>query len=197
MKVIYVVFGGIVIAALAAAGGFFGGMTYAQSQAQNSFTNFARQRAVPNPQANAQGTQPGSSDPCGFGRAFQFSQGTQGGQGNQGATGGQAGQGGQFRGQGSGAFAGGFGGLSGAQLGNCVARGEIKSIDGDMVQISTADKVVTVKVSDQTMISKTDRGTLADLKPGDRVTVFSNESGDTPTATGIQLQRLIRTQGQQ
>jgi uncharacterized protein YneF (UPF0154 family) len=87
----------------------------------------------------------------------------------------------------------GAGGQGGAfaqfgNFGNMVARGQIKTISGDSLQISTADKVVTVKVNDKTVISKTVQGILADLKEGDRVTVFSRESGDTPTASTIQLQ---------
>jgi hypothetical protein len=58
-----------------------------------------------------------------------------------------------------------------------------------MVEISTADSIVTVKVNDATVITKTDRGTLADLQVGDRVTVFSKETGKDPTASGIQLQK--------
>ncbi len=193
MKIAYIVIGAIVVAAVAAAGGFFGGMTYAQSQAQNSVADFARQRAIQNPQGG-QGAQGNANDPCGFGNfgRFQGSQGAgqsnpQSGQTNP-PSGAQGSQGGGFRGQGGGFF-GGFGGF--AQMGSCVARGQVKSVNGDTVQISTADKVVTVKVNNNTIISKTDRGTIADLQPGDRVTVFSQETGDSPTASAIQLTRPI------
>lgn len=165
MKVLYIV-GAIVFAAVAGAGGFFGGMAYAQSQAQNSVADFTRQRAAANQQ--------GGNDPCGFGGRFQFPQGS-------GQTGNQGGQG---------------GGPSRAQLGNCVARGQIKSVNGNAVEISTADKVVTVQVTDQTVISKTDQGTLTDLKAGERVTVFSRDSGDNPTASTIQLQGIRGPAGQ-
>src|SRR5581483_3008249 len=112
MKIAYLVIGAVLVAAVAAAGGFFGGMTYAQSQAQNSVSDFARQRAVQNPQG-AQSAQANANDPCGFGnfagRGFQGGQGggqgnAQGGQANppsgtqgntQGNQGGQAAQGGQ------------------------------------------------------------------------------------------------------
>lgn len=192
MKIAYVIIGAIVLAGLAGAGGFFGGMTYAQSQAQNTVADFARQRATQGQQGAPNGATAGTaSNPCGFGGFGQGARngttgaapGTAPGASGQGQGTGQRPTNGQFGGQG-----GAFGGIAGAQLGNCVARGEIKTVNGDTVEISTADKVVTVKVNDATVISKTDRGTVADLKVGDRVTVFSQETGDAPTASGIQLQ---------
>lgn len=200
MKIAYVVIGAILLAVLAGAGGFFGGMTYAQSQAQNTVANFARQRAVQNQQEGTNGaTATNANNPCGFGgQAFQLPAGA--GQGNapQGATQGTGtgtqGQQDTGRRQGSGQFGapgGAFGGFGGAQLGNCVARGQVKAVNGDTVEISTADKVITVKVNDATVITKTDRGTAADVQVGDRVTVFSHETGDSPTASGIQLQKAV------
>lgn len=203
MKIAYVIIGAVVLVGLAGAGGFFGGMTYAQSQAQNTASDFARQRAIQGGQGNGTGGQNsagGANNPCGFGGfgGFQGNGGTQGAQGGSTSGAGQANQtGGQGSGednnaqgsghrQGGGQFGGQFGGF--AALGNCVARGQIKSVDGGTVQISTADSVVTVKVSDSTVISKTDRGTISDLHVGDRVTVFSQETGDSPTASNIQLQ---------
>lgn len=190
MKIAYVVIGAIVLAVVAGAGGFFGGMTYAQGQAQNTVSDFARQRAIQ--QGNgAQGATNANNanNPCGFGggQVFQLPQGSAQGNAN-GAPSGQTNQQGRRQGAGQGGAFGGFG----AQLGNCVARGQIKSVNGDTVEISTADKVVTVKVNDATMITKTDRGTIADLQVGDRVTVFSQETGDSPTASGIQLQPNVQ-----
>ena len=198
MKIAYVIIGAVILAGLAGAGGFFGGMTYAQSQAQNTVSDFARARAAQG-QANAQGAPGGAGGPCGFGN-FSFQQGGAQGNTQQGGAQGSAqgtGQGstqgtGQRRqGQGGGQF-GGFGGPDGfGQLGNCVARGQIKSVNGDTVEISTADSVVTVKVNPDTQITKTERGTSTDLQVGDRVTVFSKETGSNPTASGIQLQRNL------
>ncbi len=102
----------------------------------------------------------------------QFGQSNQGGAGQFG-QGRQGGQGGQF-----------------AQFGQLLARGQIKSVNGDTVEISTAQSVVTVKVDSKTTINKTVSGTAADLKPGDRVTVFGPTSGDTSTATAIQIQGM-------
>jgi hypothetical protein len=171
MKIVYVI-GALVLVVLAAAGGFYGGVTYAQSQPNNAAADFARQRAA-GTQQNGQGT----AGPCGFTvRAGQFNR-----QGGQGGQNGQGGQGSQF-----------------AQLGECVARGPIKSVDPSTgtVQISTPVSVVTVKVDKSTVISKTDVGSLSDLKTGDTVTVFSRESGDSPTASAIQLQRVPTQVGQ-
>jgi len=195
MKLPIIIGGAIVLALVAAGAGFFGGMTYAQTQAQNATANFIRQRAVQNtfdgnaPGGNAQNVAAG---PCGFPtRNFQ-NQNAPGGapNGNPDENNGQN-QGGNFQ-RGGGQFGGGqFGGLNMAQLGDCVARGQIKTVNGDTVEISTANSVVTIKVNDQTLISKTAQGALSDLQPGDRVTVFSQENGDTPTASAIQLQRPL------
>ncbi len=107
----------------------------------------------------------------------QFGQGGQGGAGQfgQGRQGGQGGAGGQF-----------------AQFGQLLARGQIKSVsaDGQTVEISTAQSVVTVKVDSKTIINKTVSGTTSDLKPGDRVTVFAPANGDQSTASAIQIQGM-------
>ncbi len=187
MKLAILIIGAVVVAVLAAAGGFIGGMAYAQSQAQASANAFLQQRAIQNgPNEQGGSAQNVAADPCGIsGRNFRNNNTQAPGQpGQNNAQGGQR-QGGQF----GGPFGGNF---NPAQVGNCVARGEIKSVNGDTVEISTANSVVTVKVNDQTLISKTERGTVADLQPGDRVTVFSKETGDAPTASTIQLQRPIQ-----
>jgi hypothetical protein len=82
------------------------------------------------------------------------------------------------------------------QFGQLVARGQVKSVDGNTLQISTAQSVVTVKVDTKTAISKTDAGSLSDLKAGTRVTVFSRETGDSPTASFVQIQSLPGQAGQ-
>lgn len=182
MKLSVMIIGAVVVALVAAGAGFFGGMTYAQSQAQAQANNFLQQRAVQNGQGGStQGSgQTVATDPCGF-----PIRNTQNGQSGQNAQGG-AGQ------RGSGQFGGGqFGGVNPQQFGNCVARGQIKSVNGDTVEISTANQVVTVKVNNDTLISKTDQGTLADLQTGDRVTVYSKETGESPAAGMIQLQRPV------
>ncbi len=179
-KVILYVLGVIVLVAAAAGGGFFAGQAYAQSQTQNTLANFTRQRGANPTDANPQATSAGA---CGFGQ-----RGASGTNTGTGATpsGGTPPAGANPSGrQGGGAL----GGAAFAQLGQCVARGQIKLISGNTVEVSTADKVVTVKVDDKTVISKTDTGTISDLKEGDRVTVFSRETGDNPTASAVQIQR--------
>lgn len=175
MKPLYII-GAIVLVALIGAGGFYGGEVYARSQSQNTAADFTRLRGTDN------GNEAAAGGPCGFvGRGNggnRQSGGQSTGQNSQGGSqgGGQTGQG------------GGFGNF--AQLGSCVARGTIKSIDGNTIQISTPVSVVTVTVGDKTVISKTDAGSLSDLKTGERVTVFSQESGDSPTASFVQLQNM-------
>lgn len=175
MKVLYII-GAIVLVVLVGAGGFYGGVVYAQSQTQNSAADFTRLRGTGSTTDNA------AAGPCGFPqRAGGFNR--QGGSQGGGTGGNQSGTQGGTQGGGQGGGQSFF-----AQMGSCVARGTIKSVDGDTVQISTPVSVVTVKVGDKTIISKTDVGSLSDLKTGDRVTVFSLDSGDSPTASVVQLQ---------
>ncbi len=199
MKLASIVIGAVVLAVVAAGAGFFGGMTYAQTQAQNATERFIQQRAVQNAAGGATGgnAQTFAAGPCGFPTRGAQNQNAQGGAQNRqfGQNNGQNTQGGNFQ-RGNGQFGGAFGNTNFDQMGDCVARGQIKAVNGNTLEISTADSVVTVKVNDQTLISKTEQGALSDLQPGDRVTVFSKESGDAPTASAIQLQRPI-TQPQQ
>ncbi len=170
MKPLYIV-GAIVLLVIGIAGGFYGGVTYAQSQSQNAASTFLSQRGgAGNPQ--------GAAGPCSFvGR--NGGAGGGGGFNRQGQNGGTPASG---QGQNGNAF---------QQLGQCVARGQVKSVDPSTgtVQISTPVNVVTVKVNNQTAISKTDAGSLSDITVGERVTVFSRETGDSPTASAVQIQR--------
>ena len=76
----------------------------------------------------------------------------------------------------------------GGQFGRPAATGTIKSVNGNVVQISQQDgSTVTVTVDSQTTIQKTDVGTLGDLKPGERITVMSDQTGSNITARTIQL----------
>jgi hypothetical protein len=177
MKALYSI-GAIVLLVLVGAGGFYGGTIYARSQTQNTAADFLRQRSTGN------STDAAASGPCGF--AGRVNGGNRQGGSSQGT-----GQGGSNQGTGQGSGQSNF-----QQIGNCVARGTIKSIDGNTVQISTPVSVVTVKVDTTTVISKTDVGSLSDLKTGDRVTVFSTQSGDSPTASMVQLQGIPGQTGQ-
>ncbi len=191
MKVMYVVLV-VVLIAIAAGGGFYGGVTYASNQTNNTASDFARARAAGGAQGGT-GSQ-AAVGPCGFpqragGGNFQ------GGNGGNGSTGGSTANGGSNANGGTGGNrTGGANGQFGnnfAQFGNCVARGQVKSVNGNTVEISTPVNVVTVQVSDQTVISKTDKGTIQDLKPGDRVTVFSKDTGDNPNASAVQIQNGV------
>lgn len=189
MKVLYVL-GALVLLALVGAGGFYGGVTYAQSQNNNTAADFIRSRSANGAQ------QASAAGPCGFGdRTFSgASQNGQTGQSGQNGQSGQGGQGGQTGQRGQGGQGGAFGNF--AQFGSCVARGTIKSVSGNTVEISTPVSVVTVTIGDQTIISKTDVGSLSDLKTGDRVTVFSKDTGTSPAATMVQLQQMPTQTGQ-
>jgi hypothetical protein len=59
------------------------------------------------------------------------------------------------------------------------AQGVVKSVEGNVVQISTAQDVTTVVLSADTQIFKSVAGASADLQPGVRVTVTGgrDESG--------------------
>lgn len=195
MKLPVVIIIAVVVAVLAAGAGFFGGMTYAQAQTQNTANTFLQQRGVQgDPTQNGQnsGARNFAVDACGFPiRNAQGGQGQTNGQTNP-----QTGQNGQRPFGQFGGGVGGFGGVDPAQFGNCVARGQVKSVNGDTLEISTADRVIVVKVNDTTLISKTDKGALSDLQTGDRITVFSKETGDAPNASMIQLQRPVAPQQQ-
>ncbi len=184
MNKLVLVIVGIVLLIVGAAGGFYGGITYAQSQSRDVASTFERQRGV-----GSNGTgQAAAAGPCGFvGRAAASGGATSGGTGTNGGAGGA---GGGFNRQSGGSNQGGAGNPF-QQFGNCVARGQVKSVDPSTgtVQISTPVNVVTVKVNNRTTISKTDTGSLSDIKVGDRVTAFSQSTGDTPDASLIQIQR--------
>jgi hypothetical protein len=94
---------------------------------------------------------------------------------------------GQFPGAGSGfpasgtpnaQFPGAFGG--GGTIGT------VKTIDGNVLTISTAQDVATVNLSDTTQIEKSENGSTADIQPGMRVTV----SGQTDSNGNITASRI-------
>jgi hypothetical protein len=78
-----------------------------------------------------------------------------------------------------------------AQFARPAATGTIKSVNGNLVQISEPDgSTVTVTLDSQTIIQKTVTGTPSDLQPGERITVLSDQtaaSGANITARMIQL----------
>jgi hypothetical protein len=195
MKVWYII-GAVVIALVAAGGGFFGGMTFAAGQTQNAVASFRQQRAItndPNATTGQNGQNfAGGQNPAG-GALFAGNFGCNPGGGAQNPSG-QNRQFGQNPNQTPNPNATPRAGAQQrqellAELGNCIGQGTVKTIDGNTATISTAESVLTVKLDIKTIVNINLRGTGADLKVGDRVTVFSQETGTNPTASVIQVQR--------
>jgi hypothetical protein len=93
---------------------------------------------------------------------------------------------------GTGGFAGGTGGAAGGRNldPNNFASGQVKSVSGDTVQLSTATDVLTVKLSSQTQIQKQASGAISDIQPGERLTIQGTRAADgTFTAQSIQIGR--------
>ncbi len=68
------------------------------------------------------------------------------------------------------------------------ANGTVKSISGNTIQLSTAQNVLTVTISDQTQIRKQVTGTTADITTGERITIQGQTNSDgTMTAQTIQI----------
>ena len=96
---------------------------------------------------------------------------------------------------GAGGFGGGAGGFGGGAGGrnfdpNSFAAGQVKSVSGDTIQLSTANEVLTVKLSSQTQIQKQTSGTISDIQPGERLIVQGARAADgTFTAQSVQIGR--------
>jgi len=88
--------------------------------------------------------------------------------------------GGAFRAEGTpGANGRGFGGGE---------TGQVKSINGNTISLSTAQNVTTVTLSDSTVILKSDPGTLADIKVGDRILITGQrDASGNMTASQITI----------
>jgi hypothetical protein len=56
--------------------------------------------------------------------------------------------------------------------------GQVKTIDENVMTISTAQDVITVNLSESTRIEKTVAGTNADLQPGTRIMVIGQKDAD-------------------
>ena len=88
---------------------------------------------------------------------------------------------------GAAAQAGGARGGQGAAAGNFAA-GQVKSINGNDLEISTATEVTKVKLTDKTQIQKTVSGAPSDIKTGERVVVQGSKGADGAIeASSIQL----------
>lgn len=65
----------------------------------------------------------------------------------------------------------------GAMAGNFTT-GQVKSVNGNELEISTATAVTKVKLTDKTQIEKTVAGTAADIKAGERIVVQGAKAAD-------------------
>ncbi len=91
-------------------------------------------------------------------------------------------------------FGGGNGAGNGAGRG---AVGQIKSIDGDTITLSTPQSEVKVTLNDTTLIQKTVAGGRTDLQVGERIVVRGErDSAGNVTATDIQIGGPAQGQGQ-
>jgi hypothetical protein len=84
----------------------------------------------------------------------------------------------------------GFGGGQGGGQFNAdnFASGQVKQIDGNTIQLSTAQNVLTVKLTDKTQIQKMGPGTATDIQPGERITIQGSKGSDGVfTAQMIQI----------
>jgi hypothetical protein len=98
----------------------------------------------------------------------------------------ERGQGGTGAGGPGGGFGGGF--AAGGPGNGGFANGQVKSIQGDTITLSTPRDVTTVKVDDKTTIRKAVDGSLADIKPGDMIVVQGSRNADGSLgAQSIQL----------
>ncbi len=125
-KNMLIIVGGILLLALAGAGGFWGGMAYQDNQDNQAQARFFEQRGG------------------------QIPEGMQAPDGSQ--------------------FQGGFRGGG--------TMGEVKSIEGNTLTLSTAENVTIVTLSENTKIVKSVEGTADDLQAGMRVTVTGETDKD-------------------
>ena len=94
---------------------------------------------------------------------------------------------GQFPGGASGFPQGGVpGGQEAGLFGRGGTTGQVKTIEGNVMTVSTAQDVTTVNLSADTQIEKSGEGALADLQPGMRVLV----TGERDSAGNIAASRI-------
>ena len=94
---------------------------------------------------------------------------------------GQIPQGGQFTPGAGGQTSGGFpqaGGQNQGFFGGRGTIGQVKTIEGNVMTVSTAQNVTTVNFTDATQIQKSVSGTTADLQPGTRVMITGDKAND-------------------
>ncbi len=75
------------------------------------------------------------------------------------------------------------------QAGRVAAAGTVKSVQGNKIEVSTRNGVVTVTVDSQTQILKTVTTTLADIQPNQNITVMSDQTGSSVTARVVMIRQ--------
>lgn len=76
---------------------------------------------------------------------------------------------------------------------NAVA-GQVKSVDGKTIEVSTRDNVTKVSVDDKTQVTKMCTGTLEEIKPGERI-VVQGDGGASGAVTARSIQ-IVTERGQ-
>lgn len=149
MKKGLIIAGAMLISLIIGAGGFWGGMNYAENRADQVFASFVNER--------------------GRGTAGQFSDGVQLSPGMLDANRSNSGTG--FRGAGG-------------------TLGEVTSIEGSVLTLSTSEDEIIVHLTEETAIQKTVSGTSADLPPGTQVLVTGETGGTDGVLIANQVQIL-------
>jgi len=81
-----------------------------------------------------------------------------------------------------------FGQFGAGRQGLNAVVGQVKSMDGKIIEVSTRDNVTKVSVDDKTQVTKMCAGTLEEIKPGERIIVQGDGgTGGTVTARSIQI----------
>ncbi len=108
--------------------------------------------------------------------------------GSGGATASGAG-GGTGGGAGTGAFTGANGGQGAGRFNSAnFQTGQVKAVNADSIELSTATEVLKVQVTADTQIQRTVSAKLSDLQPGERVTIEGTPNSDGSfTAQAIQV----------
>ena len=142
--------------------------------------NFLQQRA------GATGGAVAAAGASATGAQAQGAGAAQGGQGQAAAGANQPGA--ATAGQGQGAAAQGQARAARAGAAADLTAGQVKSVDGNTVEVTTQADVVKVKLTDQTQIQKTVSGATSDIKPGERIVVQGSKGADGAVdARSIQL----------
>ncbi len=98
--------------------------------------------------------------------------------------------GGYGAGAGGAGYGGGAGGTTGSRQFNSAnfASGQVKDINGNTIDLTTATDQVKVIVGPQTQIEKQAQGSVSDIQPGLRITVQGTRASDgSMTAQSVQI----------